>query len=47
MTYRLEFDERMPADATGLHLPQFFVEAYYNRVMRTYLWRLKNLLADD
>lgn len=47
MTYRLEVDVRMPADATRFYLPQFFVEIYYNNVMRTYLWRLKNLLENE
>lgn len=44
MTYRLEVDIRMPAAATGLSLPPFLVEIYYNHVMRVYLWHLKNIL---
>ena len=46
MTYRLDVDTRMPRDATGLYLPQFVVNIYYNNVMRHYLWRLKNLLEN-
>jgi len=46
MTYRLEVDVRMPADASGFHFPQFLVEIYYSNVMRCYLRQLKNILED-
>lgn len=47
ITYRLEVDVRMPADATRLYLPQFLVEIYYNNVMRGYLRQLKNILENE
>lgn len=47
MTYRLDVDKRMPADAAGFRIPQFFVEFYYNHAMRGYLWKLKNILENE
>lgn len=47
MTYRLDVDLRMPVDVSGLYLPRFFVELYYNHVMRFYLSRLRYILEND
>jgi uncharacterized protein YndB with AHSA1/START domain len=47
MTYRLDVDLRMPVDVTGLYLPRFFVELYYNHVMRVYLSRLRYILENE
>ena len=47
MTYRLDVDLRMPVEVTGLYLPRFFVELYYNHVMRFYLSRLRYILEND
>jgi hypothetical protein len=47
LTYHLEVDSRMPADATGIPIPTFIAKLYYRWVMTTYVHKLKAILENQ